>query len=979
MMQGFYWDVEPGGVWYNTLANSADQLGRAGFDGIWLPPPSKGAAGGFDVGYTPYDYYDLGEYDSRAGDQTSGNGAFIPTRYGTKSQLLNAIGHLKDNGLEIYADIVLNHRSGGTLEENVYAEFFTNPDGGSLFSPDGESTFTAFPLTNGSGRIAWPEGEGNEAFFPNSVHNQSNTGDFESGSQLAGFHQMYVNSFGYTNALHTGTGETLAIGDSLKAWGDWLTETLDLDGYRFDFVKGIHPEYFKDFMSHGAMQGKFHVHELYDGDLGRKQAYLEMLNTQNSPYSPSEPAPSAAAIFDFNMRFAYKAMSAGGNDYDIREWHNRGLINQFGVPFEQIVMFVDNHDFDRTDYNGEVNQEGHDPVVENKVLAYAHMLTHPGYAQVWWRDYFIYGLQDDITLLTQVRNQFGGGSYKALTRPGEGGGNPFFPGNPDEDPRHIYVAERSGTGEDSGLIVAINKHSDFNIDVWVDTQWPERELYDLSGNFEGTITAEADGRARIQTQASSYHIFVPVEFELEEPSVNIALNEIESPRGTRFIEESITPRVNLSNESLFGQQDVDVEFSISDANGDVIYAETAAFDSFGAGENRSLSFPPLVFEQPGNFTATAELSYEADQDDSDNLVETSFEVVDPNASEEFRIDGIFNEPQYVLMAAKQNENAGFGPDKNVEALYYYADGDSLYIGVEGELVIDDFDGIGMFLDFDELSGQPAGTPLGGVSGATSFLNPDAENADFAMDFEVDYGLAWIGAQDNLLMSVADYTGEAPQGLVVLEAGDSPAADGTQGVGPAEASGRFPAESIRYAMLNDGEAATGIEMAFALSDLGVSGGQLRSFGFIVSGTAYFSNVLVPGNAEGDADEFGNFGFNADFSTIEGGPFHSEWFSLDDATDIIDSGTQLPEKASLDQNYPNPFNPSTTIRYAVPESGKVTLEVYNLLGQRVAVLIDDVMQAGTHQLSFDARNLASGVYLYRLNTSGQVLTRKMTLVK
>jgi alpha-amylase len=65
MIQGFYWDVTPGAVWYDSLAYYAEDLGKAGFDGIWMPPPSKGFAGGFDVGYTPYDYYDLGEYNAQ--------------------------------------------------------------------------------------------------------------------------------------------------------------------------------------------------------------------------------------------------------------------------------------------------------------------------------------------------------------------------------------------------------------------------------------------------------------------------------------------------------------------------------------------------------------------------------------------------------------------------------------------------------------------------------------------------------------------------------------------------------------------------------------------------------------------------------------------------------------------------------------------------------------------------------------------------
>ncbi len=108
MMQGFYWDVTPGGVWYDSLAYYAPLLKRVGFDAIWFPPPSKGGAGSFDVGYTPYDYYDLGEFDSAPGDMTSGFGNFIPTRYGTRAKLQAAIQAYKSRGMEVYVDVVLN-------------------------------------------------------------------------------------------------------------------------------------------------------------------------------------------------------------------------------------------------------------------------------------------------------------------------------------------------------------------------------------------------------------------------------------------------------------------------------------------------------------------------------------------------------------------------------------------------------------------------------------------------------------------------------------------------------------------------------------------------------------------------------------------------------------------------------------------------------------------------------------------------------
>jgi surface protein len=90
-------------------------------------------------------------------------------------------------------------------------------------------------------------------------------------------------------------------------------------------------------------------------------------------------------------------------------------------------------------------------------------------------------------------------------------------------------------------------------------------------------------------------------------------------------------------------------------------------------------------------------------------------------------------------------------------------------------------------------------------------------------------------------------------------------------------------------------------------------------------------------------------------------------------------QIPEEYVLNQNYPNPFNPSTTIVYALPETGNVRLDVFNILGQRVATLINERVAAGTHHVHFDASRLSSGLYIYRLHTSKAVITKRMTLIK
>jgi len=84
-------------------------------------------------------------------------------------------------------------------------------------------------------------------------------------------------------------------------------------------------------------------------------------------------------------------------------------------------------------------------------------------------------------------------------------------------------------------------------------------------------------------------------------------------------------------------------------------------------------------------------------------------------------------------------------------------------------------------------------------------------------------------------------------------------------------------------------------------------------------------------------------------------------------------------SLDQNYPNPFNPSTTLRYMTRDAGLVTLKVYNLLGNEVAALVNEQLEAGSHQVTFDASNLSSGVYFYTLTAGSFSETRKMILMK
>jgi Secretion system C-terminal sorting domain len=100
----------------------------------------------------------------------------------------------------------------------------------------------------------------------------------------------------------------------------------------------------------------------------------------------------------------------------------------------------------------------------------------------------------------------------------------------------------------------------------------------------------------------------------------------------------------------------------------------------------------------------------------------------------------------------------------------------------------------------------------------------------------------------------------------------------------------------------------------------------------------------------------------------------------STDLAtDNETLLPRALDLAQNFPNPFNPTTTISFALPEKASVRLEIFNLLGQRVAILADREFTAGNHSLTWEAANAPSGIYFYRLNAGKESITRKMLLMK
>jgi len=114
-------------------------------------------------------------------------------------------------------------------------------------------------------------------------------------------------------------------------------------------------------------------------------------------------------------------------------------------------------------------------------------------------------------------------------------------------------------------------------------------------------------------------------------------------------------------------------------------------------------------------------------------------------------------------------------------------------------------------------------------------------------------------------------------------------------------------------------------------------------------------------------------------VAGGGVNLDYIQLTQVTTSVSEGDGLPERFALEQNYPNPFNPATTINFALPKASNVKLAIYNVLGQKVATLVDGQLNAGAHVFKFNAGSLASGVYFYRLEAGGYTANKKMLLLK
>ncbi len=252
MLQGWYWDSPPGEEWWNKLSGLMPQFREWGITALWVPPPCKAAGGGYSSGYDIYDPYDLGAKDQKG---------TIPTKWGHKRDLLKMISVAHANGVDIYADIVPNHRSGGDQGGYSYQN---------MVGSEATGRFTMAP---------WD-------FHPKDWH-----GDwYEAVAGLADVAQ-----------------DVPYVRDELYSWIRWFDKQTGVDGYRIDAVKHMKPEFTEGLLyqvQEGMGQGRnrFAVGEYYDGNPNTLGSWVNATRRRSS-------------VFDFTLFFEILSMAHGNGYY----------------------------------------------------------------------------------------------------------------------------------------------------------------------------------------------------------------------------------------------------------------------------------------------------------------------------------------------------------------------------------------------------------------------------------------------------------------------------------------------------------------------------------------------------------------------------------------------------------------------------------------------------------------------------------------
>lgn len=390
MMQFFEWNYPNDGSLWQMLKKEAKHLNSLGITSLWLPPAYKAHNGINDVGYSAYDLYDLGEFDQKGS---------VRTKYGTKDEYIEGIKAVHKYKIEVYGDVVFNHKAGADDTELVMAQQ-VDENNRNIFVGD-EKQIKAHTLFYFPGRkekysaYKWTASDFDGVDY-DEISKQSGIFKFKGKEWEKDVDQEKGN---YDFLMYADLDmDSPYVVEELKRWGKWYLKETKVDGFRLDAIKHIRFDFFKEWlkeMRDFSRRNLFAVGEYWTWDVNRLRYYLKQCG-------------HSMKLFDSPLHYNFYSASNSCGYFDMRKIKDNTLLQ---YESEYTVTFVDNHDTQQ----GQSLESWVRPWF--KPLAYTFILTRQeGYPCVFFGDYYgikaegYDGIKSALDIILEVRKKYAYGT-----------------------------------------------------------------------------------------------------------------------------------------------------------------------------------------------------------------------------------------------------------------------------------------------------------------------------------------------------------------------------------------------------------------------------------------------------------------------------------------------------------------------------------------------------------------------------------------
>ena len=471
LMQYFEWYLNAEDKLWQKAATNAKNISEIGITDVWLPPAYKGAGGKYDVGYSAYDLYDLGEFNQKGS---------IETKYGTKDEYLNAIDELHKNNVKVYADIVLNHKIGADEAEDVYAseqDFDDRTVDKSL--PKKISAWTKYNFTARNNKYSdfkwnykhfngtdWDESGRKNGIFRFSGKRWDQNVDKENGN----FDYLMGADIDFNNPV---------VVQELTRWGRWYVDFTKIDGFRLDAIKHIKSGFMADWMSTMKKEKDINcVGEYWNRDIEVLEKYIDKTN-------------AIIPLFDVPLHYNLYEASTSHGDYDMAKIFDGTLVKE--NP-NLAVTFVDNHDTEPDQALFSWIEEWFKP------LAYALILLRKdGLPCVFYGDYYgiprknIEPMKEKLDKIIRARKEYAYGEQIDYL-----------------DDNNIIAWVRTGDEEhkNSGLVTIMSDGPGGEKFINVGQKLANSTFYDYTENVKEEVHVDASGNGIFRCNGGSVSIWV---------------------------------------------------------------------------------------------------------------------------------------------------------------------------------------------------------------------------------------------------------------------------------------------------------------------------------------------------------------------------------------------------------------------------------------------------------------------------------------